>query len=95
MLKTCSECKSQQIADKTASFYYVITAILGVIGAVLVFVAWPWSFLVLTGMLVSVVLAVDLPKRTYRCKNCGHEWHEGYNPSGDSSVFTPADELAQ
>lgn len=94
MLKTCSECKSQQVADKTASFYYVITAILGVIGTVLVFFAWPWSFLVLAGMLVSVVLAVDLPKRTYRCKNCGHEWHEGYNASGDNSVFTPADELA-
>lgn len=95
MLKTCSECKSQQIVDKTASFYYLITAILGVIGTALVFFSWPWAFLVLAGMLVSVVLAVDLPKRTYRCRNCGHTWQEGYNPSGDQSQFTPADELGQ
>lgn len=95
MLKSCSECKSQDIADKTASLYYTITAILGVIGTALLFFAWPWALLVLTGMIVSVVLAVDLPKRTYRCKNCGHVWHEGYNPSGDSSAFTPADELGQ
>lgn len=95
MLKTCSECKSQNTVDKTASFYYAITAVLAVIGTVLVFFHWGWSFLVLTGMLVAVVLAVDLPKRTYRCRNCGHQWQEGYNPSGDSATFNPADEAGQ
>lgn len=95
MLKTCSECKSQNISDKTASFYYVITAILGFIGTAMLFISWPWALLILTGMIVSVVLAVDLPQRTYRCKDCGHQWKEGYNPSGDFSTFSPADELGQ
>lgn len=92
MLKTCSECKSQQITDKTASFYYVVTAILGVAGVIMLFVSWPWAFLILTGMITAVVLAVDLPKRTYKCKNCGHEWKEGYNAAGDFSRFVPNDE---
>lgn len=88
MLKTCSECKSQQISDKTATFYYWWTAILGVIGVILIFISWPWGILVLTGMLTSVVLAVDLPQRKYHCKNCGHEWKEGYNPAGEQSQFS-------
>jgi len=85
MLKTCSKCKSQDISDKTAARYFTYTAILAVIGAVLVFFAWGWSFLVITAMLVSVILAVDLPQRKYRCKNCGNEWKEGYSPAGEVS----------
>lgn len=92
MLKSCPECKSEQVSDKTANFYYLLTAILAVVGSILVFVSWPWSFLVLTGMLVCVMLAVDLPKRTYKCKNCGHEWKEGYNAAGDFSKFTPGND---
>jgi|GEM_PF-2656915 hypothetical protein len=94
MLKTCSECQSQSVSDKTASFYYLITAVLGTIGTIMLFVSWPWAFLILTGMIVAVVLAVDLPKRTYRCKNCGHEWKEGYHSSGDFSTFSPEEEVA-
>lgn len=91
MLKTCSECKSQQVTDKTAEVYYLITAILGVAGVIMMFVSWPWALLILTGMITSVVLAVDLPKRTYKCKNCGHEWKEGYNAAGEHSKFNPDD----
>lgn len=89
MLKSCPECKSDQVSDKTASKYYLYTAILAVVGTVMVFVSWPWSFLVITGMLVCVLLAVDLPKRNYKCKNCGHEWKEGYSAAGDFSKFSP------
>lgn len=87
MLKTCSKCKSQEISDRTANVFFILTAILAVIGVIMLFISWPWAFLIITAMLTCVVLAVDLPKRTYRCKNCGHEWKEGYNPSGD--VPTP------
>jgi hypothetical protein len=40
-------------------------------------------------MITAVVLAVDLPKRTYKCKNCGHQWKDGYNAAGDFSRFVP------
>ena len=94
MLITCSKCKSSQISDRTAEFYYWLTAIFAVAGAAMVFISWPWSFLIITAMIVSVILAVDLPKRTYRCKNCGHEWKEGYNAAGDFSTFTPEKDAA-
>lgn len=90
MLKTCSKCKSQDVADKTAGFYFALTAILAVIGTILVFFAWGWSFLVITGMLTCVVLAVDLPNRKYKCKNCGNEWKDEYAPSGEVNPL-PAD----
>lgn len=88
MLKTCSKCKSQEVADKTANRYFGLTAILAVIGTIMVFVSWPWSFLVITAMLVCVVLAVDLPKRKYHCKNCGNEWQDEYTPSGEVTSTT-------
>lgn len=89
MLKSCPECKSEQVSDKTAEFYYLLTAILAVVGTVMIFVSWPWAFLIIAAMLVCVILAVDLPKRTYKCKHCGHEWKEGYNAAGEFSPFSP------
>ena len=91
MLKTCSQCKSQRVSDKTAEFYYLITAILGTAGVIMIFISWPWALLILTGMIISVVLAVDLPKRTYHCKDCGHEWEESYNAAGEPSKFSAED----
>lgn len=88
MLKTCSKCKSQEVADKTAHLFFALTAVLAVIGTVLVFLAWGWAFLVITAMLVCVVLAVDLPKRKYHCKNCGNEWEDEYAPSGEVPAAT-------
>lgn len=90
MLKTCSKCKSQEVADKTAGLYFTLTAVLAVIGAILVFFAWGWSFLVITFMLVCVVLAVDLPNRKYKCKNCGHEWKDEYAPTGETASAATA-----
>lgn len=94
MLKKCSQCESNQISDRTAQFYYLITAILAVVGTVMLFISWPWAFLIITAMIVSVILAVDLPNRTYRCKNCGHEWKEEYNAAGDFSRFSPENGMA-
>lgn len=87
MLKTCSECKSQRISDKTATTSYWLATVLGTIGVILIFISWPWGILVLAGMLTCIVIAVDLPQRKYRCKDCGHEWKEGYNPAGEQSEF--------
>lgn len=83
MLQTCPKCKSNDISDKTLNKYYVIIAILGVLGTILVFFAWGWSFLVITAMLTFVVLTVDLRKRLFKCKNCGNEWKGDYKPSGE------------
>lgn len=88
MLKTCSECKSQHVSDKTATLFYWLTAILGAWGVIMLFITWPWALLILAGMLTCVVLAVDLPQRKYHCKDCGHEWKEGYNPAGEQSRFS-------
>ncbi len=88
MLKTCSKCKSQDIKDKTAGLYFTLTAILSVIGTIMLFVSWPWAFLIITAMLVCVVLAVELPNRKYTCKNCGHEWKEEYSPAGEATSTT-------
>ncbi|TAN14116.1 MAG: hypothetical protein EPN37_12330 [Chitinophagaceae bacterium] len=88
MLKTCSECKSKHVSDKTATLFYWLTAVLGVWGVIMLFITWPWALLILAGMLTCVVMAVDLPQRKYRCKDCGHEWKEGYNPAGEQSRFS-------
>ncbi len=85
MLQTCPECKSHDISDKTANKLFVIIAILAVIGTILVFFAWGWSFLVITGMLTCVVLTVELRRRLFKCKDCGHSWKGDYAPSGEKT----------